>query len=147
MLSSRFTILLILNILRIRYFIVTKGSLDSIKNIINDESDDFTKESEIYNKIYPHLRTLAIAYKEINYRSNICPTEYEESGDYTFLTILGIQDDLQDKIRETISSLQFFSKKRISMCTGDRYETAMNISKNIGILDKTVSCNDQPKVS
>ena len=126
-----------------RYFIVTKGSLNSIKNIINDESDDFTKESEIYNKIYPHLRTLAIAYKEINYRSNICPTEYEESGDYTFLTILGIQDDLQDKIRETISSLQFYSKKRISMCTGDRYETAMNISKSIGILNKTISCNSK----
>lgn len=121
-----------------RHYIVTKGSLSAIENIIDDESEDFKKEKELYNKNYPHLRTLAIAYKEIDYKDTICPYEYEENGSYTFLTILGIQDDLQDQIEDTISFLEYH-KKSISMCTGDRYETAINISKKIGILKNVIT--------
>ena len=51
-------------------------------------------------QIIPYL-TIAIAFKEILYDEETNPHTYEESGNYTYITILGIQDDLQDNIENT----------------------------------------------
>ena len=61
------------------------------------------------------------------------PHTYEESGNYTYITILGIQDDLQDNIENTVSNL-YYSKKTISICTGDRYETALYIGNSLNVI-------------
>ena len=41
-----------------------------------------------------------------NFDTKIDPKEYENSGNYEFLSILGIQDEIQDNVSETISYLK-----------------------------------------
>ena len=115
--------------------IVTKGSIDSIKKIISSQyMDRYIDIEDQYNKDYPYLRTIAFCIKKLeNYDKSIDPKAYESSKDYKFLSILGIQDELQENINETIEYLKNIGKT-ISICTGDRKETALYISDDIGIL-------------
>ena len=127
-----------------QYYIVTKGSINSIKNILKkDDIDAYNKIVNDYNKKYPYLRTIAFSIKKIEYDQSNNPIEYENMGNYDFLTILGIQDDLQDNCIDTINLLKKDNKK-ISICTGDRYETAIYISNKLNILNSLYtldSCN------
>ena len=123
-----------------RHFIITKGSIEAIGKIIKNK-EDFIVESNIYDTDYPYLRTIAIAFKEILYDEETNPHTYEESGNYTYITILGIQDDLQDNIENTVSNLYYNSKKTISICTGDRYETALYIGNSLNVIkDNIIDC-------
>jgi len=116
-------------------FIVTKGSIDSVRNIISKKyTDEFNTTENIYNEQYPFLRTIAFCVKKIdNYSCSKDPKEYEKSKKYKFLSILGIQDELQKDVYSTIEYLKN-NNKIISICTGDRKETALYISNKIGIL-------------
>ena len=118
-------------------YIVTKGSIMSIKNILKcDNLGIYNSDINIFNNKYPFLRTISFAIKEIdNYDKNLDPKFYENQGNYEFLSVLGIQDELQSNIKDTIKKLQSNNKK-ISICTGDRKETALNIAEEIGILNK-----------
>lgn len=127
-----------------KFYIITKGCLDSIESIICEESKEkFNFERNLFDVKYPYLRTIGIAFKEIEYQEATSPLKYEKDGKYTYLTILGIQDELQDNINETISYLDRTYKKRISICTGDRYETAMYIGKSLELLkENTITLNN-----
>ena len=116
-------------------FIVTKGSIDSVRNIISKKyTDEFNTTENIYNEQYPFLRTIAFGVKKLeNYSCSKDPKEYEKSKKYKFLSILGIQDELQKDVYSTIEYLKN-NNKIISICTGDRKETALYISNKIGIL-------------
>ena len=121
-------------------YIITKGPIHKIKSLIKDDNiNSINKVTELYNKNYPYLRTIAFAIREIDYDKNIDPTKYEESDNFNFLSILGIQDEIQEGVFKTIQYLKNNNKK-ISICTGDRAETALYISKKIGLLsENTIS--------
>ena len=122
-----------------KYYIITKGSIDSIKNILHNTSiEKFKKEAYLYDYTYPYLRTIAIAIKEIDYNHESDPLLYECHQDYNFLTILGIEDELQDNITDTIEHLTY-NKKQISICTGDRYETAIYITNSLKLMRKIIT--------
>ena len=127
-----------------KFYIITKGCIDSIESIISHRSKSkFNFERNLYDIKYPYLRTIAVAYKEIDYQESTSPLKYEKDGQYTYLTILGIQDELQENVNETVRYLYKSYKKRISICTGDRYETAMYIGKNLELLkDNTITLNN-----
>ncbi len=115
-------------------FIITKGSIDKIRSLIlYDELDDFDFIKYKYDHTYPYLRTIAFCYKKIEYKIDSSDI-YETNNSYHFLSIVGIQDDLQDDIFETVSNLKLNNKK-ISICTGDRKETALYIGKKINIIN------------
>jgi magnesium-transporting ATPase (P-type) len=115
-------------------FIITKGPLSKIEALLSSsEITTFTTVQNKYNIDYPYLRTIAFAVRSVTYDNSIDPFTYEISNKYIFCSILGIQDDIQPQIIQTISNLQNYGK-RISICTGDRYETAMYIADQIGIL-------------
>lgn len=123
------------------YFIVTKGSIDAVKNLIcKNDLALFNTIYEKYNISYPYLRTIAFAYKKIIYTEGKNPLDYEKEGKYTFLTILGIQDEIQSGVNLAIKELQKQGKK-ISICTGDRYETAIYIADTLQLLHPTISIN------
>ena len=123
------------------YFIITKGALSAIESILRIEDKAiFNKVNKEYNDTYPYLRTIAFCFKKIDYVSDKDPLQYETDGEYRFLTILGIQDELQSNILETVQQLQQ-SDKHISLCTGDRYETAIYIADTLDILNNTISIN------
>ena len=123
------------------HFIITKGALSAIKPLIRVmDIYHFNLIHGEYNIEYPYLRTIAFCFKKIVYLSGKEPVEYEKDGEYTFLTILGIQDELQTNVVETVVQLQK-SDKQISLCTGDRYETAIYIADTLNILNTTISLN------
>lgn len=125
-------------------YIVTKGSIDSIRKLIkNEEISRYNNIVDKYNNELPYLRTIAFAYKKIeNYDLSVDPFNYEISGNFEFISILGIQDELQENITSTIQYLHFGNKK-ISICTGDRRETALYIASKIGILKDNYFSFDQ----
>ena len=58
---------------------------------------------------------------------------YEAIDSYNYITTLGIEDELQDDIFETTKIIN--KTHEVSMCTGDRKETAVEISRQSGILN------------
>lgn len=122
-----------------KYYIITKGSIESIKKILHHTSNEkFTKEVNIYNNNYQYLRTIAIAIKEIDYDCRIDPLLYETQNDYHFLTVLGIEDEMQHNVVNTIDNLKY-NDKQISICTGDRYETAIYIANSLIIMREIIT--------
>lgn len=122
-----------------KYYIITKGSIESIKKILHSTSNEkFNKEVDIYNNHYQYLRTIAIAIKEIEYDCKIDPLLYETQNDYHFLTVLGIEDEMQYNVVNTIDHLKY-NHKQISICTGDRYETAIYIANSLVIMREIIT--------
>jgi magnesium-transporting ATPase (P-type) len=116
------------------YYIVTKGSIDAVYNLLNKSSMvEYNSVLKQYNEKYPFLRTIAFSIKKINYDETRNPLEYETEGGYDFLTLLGIQDELQKECISTMNILKN-NNKRISICTGDRYETALYIANELNLL-------------
>ena len=126
-----------------KHYIVTKGSLKAIESII--KSSDKTKFNSIveqFNDTFPYLRTIAFAYRSINYNQSKKPLSYEDSTEYNFISILGIQDELQDNCVGAVNNL-VSNNKKISICTGDRYETALYIGNKLGICSKYHDMNTE----
>ena len=87
-------------------FIVTKGPISKIETLLNSsELNTFATVSNKYSTSYPYLRTMAFAIRSISYDSSIDPCNYEISNKYLFISILGIQDEIQPKITDTIRTI------------------------------------------
>ena len=113
-------------------YIVSKGPIQKIQELlIESDTNNIRKDLALFNTQAPHLRTIAIAYKPINYNPDTKSDQYESSGQYNYITIMGIEDELQDCIMETVSHIQ--KTHQVSICTGDRKETAVEIARLSGI--------------
>ena len=127
-------------------YIVTKGAITSIRSKLTSHSC-LDHDVRNLNKNYKRYRTLGIIIKNITSiysKDEKNKFRYENKDSlYKYVTILCIEDPLQKNVRKTIGQLQ---QKRISvsMCTGDRKETAVEISRHCGIitLNKIIVWNE-----
>ena len=80
------------------------------------------------------LRTLAIAYKDIEYNSSYSTlNENFLESDLTLIAIAGIKDPLRPDVEEAINVCRG-AGIRVRMVTGDNMNTAVAIAKDCGIL-------------
>lgn len=117
--------------LKSKYFTV-----DLFTNLfsVNEELIKHIKESVIHDFAQKALRTIAVAYKEIDLGSNIENTKEEEfESDLVLVAITGIMDPLRDEIPEAIETCRK-AGITVRMVTGDNKDTAVAISKKAGIL-------------
>ena len=101
------------------------------------------RKKEILNTIVKNfasqtLRTITLAYKEINFNSSI---EDNLDTDLTLIAIAGIMDPLRDEIPKSIKICRQ-AGITVRMVTGDNLETAVAIAKKAGILEKSYEIND-----
>ena len=136
-----------------KFFIYSKGAISKIKTLIRSKD----KEHIIFNdKIViienPELRILACAYKEIkldDFESANVNTNYSFADilqlnnncarlekNLEYLGMIGLRDSLQENISDTVKFLEK-NKKYISVCTGDRKETALAVTKECDIVSDT----------
>jgi len=87
------------------------------------------------------LRTIAIAYKKIN---SFSKDHFEE--ELVFLGLVGIDDPPRDEIKESIS-MCIKAGIKVKMITGDNKETALAISKRIGLNGKIIEGEDLDKIT
>jgi len=87
------------------------------------------------------LRTLAIAYKKVN---SFNKDHFEE--DLTFLGLVGMEDPPREEVKESIA-LCLRAGISVKMITGDNKETAMAISKKIGLHGKVIEGKDLDKMT
>lgn len=81
------------------------------------------------------LRTLGIAYKDIEYTSNYSSlNENFLESDLTLIAIAGIKDPLRPDIEDSINICRG-AGIRVRMVTGDNINTAIAIAKDCGILE------------
>jgi phospholipid-translocating ATPase len=126
---------------------VIKERVDKNGEMVVEEADNLAKEG---------LRTLAFCFKYVEdeqyndwkkkyleVTSNLSSTEEDEDEVITelekgmkFIGISGVEDLLQDQIRETIESVRE-SGIRVWVLTGDKVETAKCIAKSTGLKGKT----------
>jgi P-type Ca2+ transporter type 2B len=92
------------------------------------------------------LRTILLAYKDMNVRKDISSFENfsEDSleNDLIFIAIAGIKDPLRDEIPEAIKKCKT-SGITVRMVTGDNKDTAVAIAKDAGILPKDYEENPE----
>lgn len=125
-----------------KYYVFTKGAIDSIlkisnKILINGEIKDFThkEKSETLNASNlmsdDALRVLALAYKPID--NEHVPID-ELENDLIFVGLMGMIDPPREEVKGSIE----LSKKagiRTIMITGDHKNTAVAIAKELGIVE------------
>lgn len=129
-----------------KFYLFSKGSINTIKNLLlSNDKELISQNDQIIIKNFPELRVMACAYKEINKEIIQKIFDLHKQGnltkdlivnlekDLTYLGIIGLKDSLQENIKETVEFL-YINKKPISVCTGDRKETAIAISKECGII-------------
>ena len=87
------------------------------------------------------LRTLAFAFKQVKTFSK----DYFEE-DLVFIGIIGIEDPPREEVRESIQ-LCLKSGIKVKMITGDNRETALAISKKIGLSGKIMEGYELDKIS
>jgi len=87
------------------------------------------------------LRTIAVAYKKIN---SFSKDHFEE--ELVFLGLVGIEDPPRDEIKESIS-LCMKAGIKVKMITGDNKETALAISKRIGLKGRIIEGEDLDKLT
>jgi phospholipid-transporting ATPase len=129
-----------------KYYIFCKGSINTIKQLVNTEDKiNIDNNDQIILNNYPELRVMACAYKELDKdQIDLLMVQYKSEGfdentiklletDLTYLGIIGLKDSLQENIKKTVEFL-YLNKKPICVCTGDRKETALAISKECGII-------------
>lgn len=136
------------------YYLLIKGADSSILNLIDPEKPylEGTKEFQ-YNASIQGLRTLVFAMKKIdqkdfdiinatyndimtkpNREENLKKLANDIEQNVTLIGATCIEDKLQDKVGETIVKLNNAGIK-VWMITGDKQETAENISLSCGILN------------
>ncbi len=125
-----------------KYYVFTKGAIDSIlkisnKILINGEIKDFAhkEKSETLNASNlmsdDALRVLALAYKPID--NEHVPID-ELENDLIFVGLMGMIDPPREEVKGSIE----LSKKagiRTIMITGDHKNTAVAIAKELGIVE------------
>lgn len=125
-----------------KYYVFTKGAIDSIlkisnKILINGETKEFTnkEKSETLNASNlmsdDALRVLALAYKPID--NEHVPID-ELENNLIFVGLMGMIDPPREEVKGSIE----LSKKagiRTIMITGDHKNTAVAIAKELGIVE------------
>lgn len=118
------------------YIIFCKGSIPEVKKRLKlDDQCRLNNSDEIISNYNPILRVIACAYRIISkeeFNLNLNNKDYNWENNLNFLGLLGIYDNIQDKVVETIESLKL-KKIKISILTGDRATTALAIGKEIGL--------------
>lgn len=102
------------------------------KNRILSVNKDLTSDT---------LRTLALAYKEVN---SVDKEHLEEK--LVFLGLVGIEDPPREEIKESIKLCSLAGIK-VKMLTGDNRETALSIAKKIGISGKVLDGDDLDRMT
>ena len=87
------------------------------------------------------LRTLAFAYKQVKTFSK---DHFEEN--LIFIGFAGIEDPPREEVKESIQ-LCLRSGIKVKMITGDNKETALSISKRIGLYGKVMEGEELDKIS
>ncbi|MDV4150498.1 calcium-translocating P-type ATPase, PMCA-type [Clostridium sp. AL.422] len=125
-----------------KYYVFTKGAIDSIlkisnKILVNGEIKEFTniekeKTLNASNSMSDDaLRVLALAYKTIN-NEHVVIDDLEK--DLIFVGLMGMIDPPREEVKGSIE----LSKKagiRTIMITGDHKNTAVAIAKELGIVN------------
>ncbi|OIO40736.1 hypothetical protein AUJ62_04075 [Candidatus Pacearchaeota archaeon CG1_02_32_21] len=133
-------------------FVYSKGALEFLlKKCKYVQRDDgvFTLTERERERILGHnkemtsdcLRTLAFAYKQVKTFSK---DHFEE--DLIFLGFVGIEDPPRDEVRDAIQ-LCLKSGIKVKMITGDNRETALAISKRIGLSGRIMVGDELDKIS
>ncbi|MCF0147146.1 MAG: calcium-translocating P-type ATPase, SERCA-type [Clostridium sp.] len=125
-----------------KYYVFTKGAIDSIlkisnKILINGEIKEFSKEEK--NKTLnasnlmsdDALRVLALAYKPID--NEHVPID-ELENDLIFIGLMGMIDPPREEVKGSIE-LSKNAGIRTIMITGDHKNTAVAIAKELGIVN------------
>ena len=85
------------------------------------------------------LRTISIAYKEINVQNPstnpLNMTDQELEKDLILIAVVGIRDPLRKEIPSAIEKCKS-AGITVRMVTGDNSQTAVSIARNCGILEK-----------
>ena len=110
-------------------FLVCKGSINSIRSVVKSKYeatldlivDTLTRE-------HPEARVLVFASRKVS-RSEFLNPEILETG-LTLHGLVALSDPLQVGVKKCILGLGV----PVSMCTGDRLETALEIGRQSGIL-------------
>ena len=76
------------------------------------------------------MRTLGFAYQKMDASSN---------GDLVFLGVVGIADPVRDDVKEAIETCKDKAGVRVIIVTGDTPGTAMEIGRQIGLIDSDES--------
>jgi len=87
------------------------------------------------------LRTLAIAYKKV---TSFSKDHFEE--ELVFLGLVGIEDPPREEVKESIL-LCMKAGIKVKMITGDNKETALAISKKIGLHGRVIEGQDLDKMT
>lgn len=87
------------------------------------------------------LRTIAIAYKKV---TSFGKDHFEE--ELIFLGLVGMEDPPREEVKESIL-LCMRAGIKVKMITGDNRETALAISKRIGLKGRTIEGQDLDKMT
>jgi magnesium-transporting ATPase (P-type) len=79
------------------------------------------------------LRTLAIAYKDLEYNPAMLSSDAFLESDLNLIAIVGIKDPLRNEIPEAVKTCKK-AGIQVKMVTGDNLNTAVAIAKECGIL-------------
>ncbi|MEK6854912.1 MAG: cation-transporting P-type ATPase [Nanoarchaeota archaeon] len=87
------------------------------------------------------LRTIAVAYKKV---TSFSKDHFEE--ELVFLGLVGIEDPPREEVKESVL-LCMKAGIKVKIITGDNKETALAISKKIGLYGKVIEGQDLDKIS
>ncbi|MGE0792592.1 MAG: cation-translocating P-type ATPase [Candidatus Woesearchaeota archaeon] len=149
--SSR-KMMTVLNKIGKKKFIFSKGAPEIILHKCshiykNGKKVKLTKkEKEKLLKIITELnsnamRTIGLAYKD---ETKIKKENFENN--LIFLGILGLEDAPREEVKESISKC-FIAGIKVKMITGDNYETAVSIGKQVGLEGKVLTGIEMDELS
>lgn len=121
-----------------KWHVSKSGQLEAIQESFFSELKEKQKQFACSS-----LRTLLIAYKEINpiKEGQQLPADADLESDLIVLGMVGIQDPLRPGIAEAVQTCKN-AGVTVRMVTGDNVDTAIAISKEAGIIDKDFRAQD-----
>ena len=132
--------MIVKNITNDQYFIYTKGSIGKMRELVKN-SEILDENDQIIIDNYPSLRVLACGYKQLTndflYETMDSVSLNNLENNLQYLGIIGLKDNIQIGVKETVEFLKK-QKKYVSICTGDRKETALAIANDCGILEQQI---------
>jgi Ca2+-transporting ATPase len=114
------------------HLIITKGAIESIKDICIDVEDQKELNHQIKEMTQKGHRVIAYAYKKMDTLSK--KTNNTEK-DLHFLGIVGLIDPIREEVKKAIQECKT-AKITTVMLTGDHPETAAFVARELGIISK-----------